>query len=77
MDYPARVRAELKTRCTWLRTKAAYLHLPEEGTTENPFDTAIWWCLKTGYALGPDGATACPGACDAPGRACYEAPVQL
>lgn len=77
MDYPARVRKELETRCVWLRTKAAYMPLPKAGDHENPFDTAAFWCLHTHAALGPDGASACPGDCDAPGRRCYEPPPRL
>lgn len=77
MDYAQKVRDVLKVRCVWLRTKAGYLSLPDPGTPENPFATATWWCLKTGEALGPTGATACPGDCDGPGRTCYEAPTRL
>ena len=77
MDYAERVREELKTRCVWLRTKAAYLPLPSPGTPDNPYSTAIWWCLKSGEALGPTGATACPGACDRAALPCYEGPVRL
>ena len=77
MDYAARVREEQKVRCVWLRTKAGYLNPPQAGDHENPFDTAIWWCLKTGTALGADGHTACPGDCDRAGRSCYEGPPRL
>lgn len=77
MDYPERVRAELKVRCVWLRTKAAYFPLPQAGDHENTVPTACWWCLQTREPLGPDGSTAGPGDCDAPGRACYVPPVRL
>ena len=77
MDYAERVREELKVRCVWLRTKAGYMSLPQTGDPENPFDTASWWCLKTGTPLGEDGSAACPGECDRPGRACYEGPPRL
>jgi hypothetical protein len=73
-DYAARVRRELKTRCVHLRTKAAFFPLPQEGDEENPYPTAIWWCGRTCAALGEDGSAAHPSLCDAPGRACYEAP---
>ena len=77
MEYAERVREELKTRCVWLRTKASYLPLPSPGTPENPISTAIWWCSKTGEALGPTGATACLANCAAAGLRCYEGPVVL
>jgi hypothetical protein len=77
MGWPERVREILKVRCVWLRTKASYRALPQAGDLENPYPTATWWCLRTGEALGADGATACPGACDRPGRPCYEGPPRL
>ena len=73
-EYAARVRAELKTRCIHLRTKAAFFPLPQEGDEANPYATAIWWCGKTFAALGSDGSAAHPSSCDAPGRGCYERP---
>ena len=68
------MRNELKTRCVHLRTKAAFLHLPQPGDEANPYATAIWWCGRTCEALGTDGSAAHPGDCDRPGRACYEPP---
>jgi hypothetical protein len=73
-EYAARVRAELKTRCVHLRTKAGFFPLPQECDEGNPYPTAIWWCAKSFAALGADGAAAHPTACDAPGRGCYQAP---
>jgi len=73
-DYAARVRAELKTRCVHLRTKAAFFPIPGENEPLNPYSTAIWWCNRTCEALGPDGSAAHPGGCDAAGRRCYEGP---
>jgi hypothetical protein len=64
-------------RCVHLRTKSWYLNPPQPGDAENPYPTATWWCARTREALGPDGATARPGPCDAPGRRCHEAPVRL
>jgi hypothetical protein len=72
--YAARVRAELKTRCVHLRTKAAYFPLPGEDDPGNPFATAIWTCGVTCQALGADGSAAHPNGCDGPGRGCYVAP---
>jgi hypothetical protein len=77
MEYADRLRAELKTRCVWLRTKAAYLPLPESGAVENPYDTAVWWCLRTAAAFGPDDHAAGADTCGGPGRPCYEPPVRL
>jgi hypothetical protein len=78
MDYAERVRAELKVRCVWLKTKAAYFPLPVAGDVENPFPTGCWWCQKTGEGLGPDGSFADPRGCDAATtRACYTPPVRL
>ena len=74
-DYAARVRAELKTRCVHLRTKAAFFPLPQAGDEANPVPTAIWWCGRTCAALGADGSSAHPVDCDRPGRACYEPPL--
>lgn len=74
MNYREKVIAALRTRCTCLKTKAAFLGLPEPDALENPFDTAVWWCEKTAEPLGPDGRTAAPASCGGPGRGCYEAP---
>lgn len=76
MDSAARIRHESKTRCTWLRTKAMYLPVPD-GTPVNALSTAVWSCLRTGEALGPDARPACDGDCDRPGRSCYQGPVTL
>jgi hypothetical protein len=77
MDYAERLREVLKVRCVWLRTKAQYTNFPQAGEPENPYPTACWWCFRTGEALGVDGSASAPGACDRPGRACYEPPARL
>ena len=77
MDLPAQIRAEAKVRCVWLRTKAMCLPMPPEGTPINSISTAVWSCLRTGEALGPDAHQASDGDCDRPGRRCYEGPVRL
>lgn len=74
MSYARELREILRTRCVHLCTKAAVFPLPDSDEEENPYDTAIWWCGVTTEALGPDGSTAMDGACDRPGRSCYEAP---
>jgi hypothetical protein len=66
-----------RDRCVHLRTKSHYLNAPVPGEPENPYPTATWWCEKTREALGPDGGTACPGACDVPSRRCHEPRVRL
>ena len=71
-DEQARLNRILRTRCGNLCTKSAVQALPDHDAQPNPYDTAIWWCARTTEALGPDGSCAEPGACDAPGRACYE-----
>ena len=74
MSYREKLLAELATRCSKLKTKAAYLGLPDPDDAENPFDTAVWWCERTAEPLGPDGRAADPRGCGGPGRSCYEAP---
>ncbi len=80
MDYAERIREESRVRCVWLRTKAMYCNRPQPGEPEPAQSFAAWWCLKSGEELGPDGAAACPGGCDAPGgisRRCYEGPPRI
>ena len=74
MSYRSELRAILKLRCVHLCTKEAVMPLPDHGDVENDHDTAVWWCARTTEALGPDGSAAREGACDGPGRPCYEAP---
>ena len=64
MSYRRRVEDALKVRCVHLKTKAAFLGLPDEDDVENDLDTAIWWCEETCEGLGPDGSSAEPSACD-------------
>lgn len=75
--YRQRVRQALRTRCVHLKTKASFLGLPGPEAVEDPFDTAVWWCQRTCEAMGPDGSTASPATCEAPGRPCYEAPPRV
>lgn len=74
-DYAERLRQVLKVRCLHLCTKTRTYPLPVPGDVEDPVDTAIWWCGRTGEALGPHDDTAMPGSCDGPGLACYDPPV--
>ena len=74
MSYRAKVLHELRTRCIHLKTKSAYLGLPDEEDVENDVPTAIWWCELTAEPLGPDGEPADPKVCGASGRPCHRLP---
>ena len=76
-EYTADVRAQMRTRCVNLLTKEVFTGLPAEH--EKPFglDEPLWWCDRTGRALGPDGSAACREGCHAPGRTCYIPPIRL
>ena len=74
MDYRQKVQQALRTRCLHLKTKRAWLGLPDAMDVENPIDTAIWVCERTCEPLGPDGTNAGPAGCEAPGRPCYRPP---
>ena len=78
-DSLSAIRAALRTRCVWLRTKAMYLNLPDPGTppAEGEGGAACWSCLRTSDPFGPDGHVSDPVACGAPGRPCYEGPPLL
>lgn len=76
MDYRREVQDALKVRCIHLKTKRAYLGLPEPDEVDDDCDTAVWWCERTCDPLGPDRATADPEPCERPGRSCYVPPVR-
>ena len=76
-EYTRAVESELRVRCLHLLTKQAFLALPAESEREFEADEPIWWCDRTGEALGPDGSEACRATCHGPGRGCYEGPVRL
>jgi hypothetical protein len=75
-DYRRAVQDALKVRCVHLKTKRAYLGLPELDEVDDDCDTAVWWCEQTCEPLGPDGSSADPGPCERPGRPCYEPPLR-
>lgn len=75
-SYRRKVQDALKVRCVHLKTKRAWLGLPDEADVENPIDTAVWWCERTCEPLGPDGESAVPEACEGPGRGCYVPPTR-
>ena len=57
--------------CSKLRTKTMYLNVDyrSEGDEPGCNNTAVYWCLKTQQALGPDDNPVCPEDCRA-GRGC-------
>jgi hypothetical protein len=75
--YTRRVEQQLRVRCLHLRTKEAFTGLPSAHEREFEADGPVWWCDRTGEALGPDGSQACTDDCHGPGRSCYEPPVRL
>lgn len=76
-EYAREVEQELRTRCIHLMTKETFLGIPSEHEQAFEADEPIWWCDRTGGALGPDGSEACKAPCHKPGRSCYEGPVRL
>ena len=76
-DYTRAVASELRVRCVHLLTKEAFLALPAEHEREFEADDPIWWCDKSGAALGPDGSEVCRAGCHGAARSCYEGPVRL
>ncbi len=63
--------------CPLINTKA--LHVGEEGPPPewpHPPDTAVFWCGRTGWAMGPDLLPANPRRC-APGRGCFEGGAEV
>jgi len=76
-DYTRAVQSELRVRCVHLMTKEAFLALPAAHEREFEADDPIWWCDKSGAALGPDGSEVCRAACHGATRSCYEGPVRL
>lgn len=76
-EYARDLSRELRVRCVHLLTKEAFVGVPSAHETPFAADEPIWWCDRTGGALGPDGSTVCRRDCHAPGRACYEAPLRL
>jgi hypothetical protein len=60
--------------CPELRTKTMYLNVEWRRDPDVESNgTAVYWCLKTGIALGPDSLPAVPRACDSR-RACCTPP---
>lgn len=58
-------------RCAHLRCKGMYV----KGSDASPDaafcgDTTNWWCDRTAYAIGPDGAWVHERVCG-PGRECF------
>ena len=76
-EYARRLLDELRVRCIHLTTKEQFVGFPEDHEQDVPADDPVFWCARTSEALGPDGSEACHEHCHAPGRTCYEGPVQL
>ena len=75
--YTREVHEALRVRCLHLLTKEAFTGIPEANEVGFEADGAIFWCDRSGQALGPDGSQVCARACARPGRTCYEPPVSL
>ena len=71
---------EIPTVCRMLRTKNAYHNYPEDDPNHTPWQlaestTAVYWCLKTMRAAGPDGDLVLPEECTDE-RVCFEPAVR-
>jgi hypothetical protein len=57
--------------CKWLRAKGAWVPYGKPVPWDAGFaSTAVFWCLNTADALGPDDGFVHPHAC-VEGRACF------
>lgn len=65
----------LRPACRNLRHKLMYCDERHErvGVVDDSSDTRVFFCVKTGDALGPDAEAAHPDCCDA-SRTCYLPP---
>lgn len=68
LDRPVKLRIT----CMNLRHKLMYVddRHAQRGMVDVNSDTRVYWCSKTGAALGPDDQPVGPGDCSN-GRACY------
>ena len=58
--------------CSALRAKGFYVYT-EAPEPESDTQTAVFWCVKTQSAVGPDGDAVHKSCCDA-SRSCFEGP---
>jgi hypothetical protein len=63
---------ESKPVCSAIRSKGFYVYTETPPPPEES-DTAVFWCLKTMSAVGPDGELVHKSCCD-PSRSCFEGP---
>lgn len=78
MPNPVRERIARGELCRFLRTKGMYVFGDEAIPEESPYppDTAVFWCNRSGWAMGPDHVPANPVRCAAAcGRECFESDV--
>ncbi len=76
--HPLRERILSGATCTHLRTKGMFVaghDGPPPEVTHAP-DTAAFWCVKSGWAGGPDGLPANLERC-ARGRECFRSDVEV
>lgn len=76
MAHPLRERIACGEVCRYLRTKAMFVPGDDGPPPEvpHPAATAVFWCNRSGWAMGPDLSPADPGGCG-PSRGCFEADV--
>lgn len=68
--------AQIEPACARLRTKGMYLPPNPKADRHSPEGsaTAVYWCLKTMKALGPDTGPVTPSDCCLADRPCYRPP---
>jgi hypothetical protein len=71
--HPIRDAILKGTLCAHLRTKGMFVSGYDGPPPDLPFpaDTAVFWCNRTGWAMGPDDLPANPDRCSRP-RGCFE-----
>jgi len=76
--HPIRRRILEGTLCRHLRTKGLYVSGYDGPPAELPHvpDTAVFWCVRSGWAMGPDLAPANPGRCGG-ARECFEGEIEV
>ena len=75
--HPVRDRILDGTLCRFLRTKGMFVagyDGPPEGMDHVP-DTAVYWCIQSGWAMGPDTLPCNPARC-VKGRGCFESEIE-
>jgi hypothetical protein len=75
-QYRRRVLEARRARCVHLLCKEACTGVPEAHEREFAANPPIFWCDRTGRALGPDGGAATEARCGGTPRRCYEPPLR-